>query len=138
MSLATAMTLLTPDDLYWFNEGTHLRLYDKLGSRPVEQEGTAGVYFAVWAPNARHVSVMGDFNGWSKETNQLSPRGSSGVWEGFLPGLEAKSRYKYHIESQYNAYQVRQERSFRLRHKAPPRRHRTSGRWITRGMTRSG
>src|SRR5215217_3145290 len=69
-----------PQDMYLFNEGSHLRLYDKLGSHPATVNGVAGYQFAVWAPNADYVSVIGDFNGWDKGANRLSPVGSSGVW----------------------------------------------------------
>jgi len=106
MATAAGMTLLTDNDLHWFNEGTHLRLYDKLGSRPWVHEGTEGVYFAVWAPNARHVNVMGDFNGWSKTADPLVPQGRSGIWDGFFPGLKPGVRYKYHIVSLHNDYRV--------------------------------
>src|SRR5438874_6277987 len=81
-------SLLTDHDLYLFNEGTHYRLYEKLGSHLMTVEGQAGTYFAVWAPNAEHVSVMGSFNGWNKETHPLRPKESSGIWQGFIPGVE--------------------------------------------------
>ena len=79
-------SLLTNDDLFLFNEGSHYRLYLKLGSHLASVGGTDGVYFAVWAPNARYVSVVGDFNGWDRGSNPLGPRGQSGIWEGFVPG----------------------------------------------------
>jgi 1,4-alpha-glucan branching enzyme len=90
---------LTPQDLYLFNEGSHLRLYDKLGSHPTTQDGKAGFHFAVWAPNADYVSVVGDFNGWDVGKNRLNPIGSSGVWGGFIPGVQAGTLYKYHVAS---------------------------------------
>src|SRR5512143_1568262 len=92
---------LTDDDLYLFNEGTHYRLYEKLGSHVMEVDGVTGTYFAVWAPDARSVRVMGDFNGWNADTHGLAPRGSSGIWEGFLPGVGRGTRYKYHIWSRF-------------------------------------
>ncbi|MFN3822104.1 MAG: 4-alpha-glucanotransferase, partial [bacterium] len=79
---------LTDDDLYLFNEGRQLRLWEKLGAFPIEVEGREGCRFAVWAPDAEFVSVIGDFNGWNKESHPLYPHGSSGVWEGFIPGLK--------------------------------------------------
>ena len=88
---------LTPQDLYLFNEGSHLRLYEKLGSHPAEHNGQAGYHFAVWAPNADYVSVVGDFNGWDRGKNPLRPTGSSGIWAGFLPGVPGGTLYKYHI-----------------------------------------
>src|SRR5437764_5180577 len=84
-----AQPWLTPQDLYLFNEGSHLRLYDKLGAHPVTRDGKAGFHFAVWAPNAEYVSVIGDFNGWHPAANPLEPMGGSGVWGGFVPDVPA-------------------------------------------------
>ncbi|HVO85472.1 MAG TPA: 1,4-alpha-glucan branching protein GlgB, partial [Syntrophobacteria bacterium] len=81
------LSLLTDDDLYLFNEGNHFRLYEKLGAHLMSREGVEGTSFAVWAPDAEHVSVIGDFNGWAKGKHQLRPRGQSGIWEGFIPGV---------------------------------------------------
>jgi 1,4-alpha-glucan branching enzyme len=86
-----------PQDMYLFNEGSHLRLYEKLGSHPATVQGVAGYHFAVWAPNADYVSVVGDFNGWERGKNRLSPIGSSGVWGGFIAGVKSGTCYKYHI-----------------------------------------
>ncbi len=86
-------SLLTDDDLYLFNEGSHFRLYDKLGAHPVE----GGTWFGVWAPNAEQVSVIGDFNSWDTRANPLYPRASSGIWEGMIPGLAPGTVYKFHV-----------------------------------------
>ena len=88
-------SLLTDDDLYLFNQGTHYRLYEKLGAHVV----AGGTYFAVWAPNARAVSVIGDWNGWRPATpdDHLSPRASSGIWEGIVPHVGHGTRYKFAI-----------------------------------------
>jgi 1,4-alpha-glucan branching enzyme len=94
-------SLLTDDDLYLFNEGSHSRLYRKLGSHPAEADGKPGTYFAVWAPNAEEVSVLGDFNGWQAGKHRLTERGGSGIWEGFLPGVVPGTLYKYFIRSHY-------------------------------------
>jgi len=67
------------------------RIQDKLGAHPMTVKGAAGTYFAVWAPNANFVSVIGDFNGWDKAANRLAPRESSGIWEGFIPGARARA-----------------------------------------------
>ncbi len=91
---------LNATDLHLFNEGRHFRLYEKLGAHPMIVNGVAGIYFAVWAPNAERVAVVGDFNGWSGERYPLAPHGSSGIWEGFVPGVEAGARYKYRLRSQ--------------------------------------
>jgi len=98
--------LLTKDDLYLFNQGRHYRLYNKLGAHLVSTDDGEGAVFAVWAPNAREVSVIGDFNGWNINAHPLELRGKSGIWEGFIPGVRKGSLYKYHIESNYNDYKV--------------------------------
>jgi 1,4-alpha-glucan branching enzyme len=100
------VSLLTEEDVYLFNEGSHFRLYQKLGSHPAEANGLQGTYFAVWAPNAVSVSVIGDFNRWDKERTRLRPRGTSGIWEGFVPNAGAGDFYKYHIQSRYHSYTV--------------------------------
>ncbi|MBI4405700.1 MAG: 1,4-alpha-glucan branching protein GlgB [Deltaproteobacteria bacterium] len=91
---------ITADDIYLFNEGNHFRLYEKLGARPAEHKGIRGTYFAVWAPNARGVAVVGDFNGWNRQANPLTPAQSSGIWEGFIPGIGKGELYKYSIDGQ--------------------------------------
>ena len=98
----TRTSLLTDFDLYLFNEGTHVRVFEKLGAHVAEQDGTAGVVFAVWAPNAEAVSVIGDFNGWDFNANALQPRGSSGIWEGFIPRLGQGTLYKYSIKPRFS------------------------------------
>ena len=89
------------DDQYLFNAGDHTRLWDGLGGRLAHVDGVGGARFAVWAPNAASVSVIGDFNGWTHPGEPLRPVGASGVWDGFIPGLSAGSRYKYRVESSY-------------------------------------
>ena len=75
-------------DLHLFNEGRHVRLYEKLGAHPVELDGERGVVFRVWAPNARSVALIGGWNGWDKSVAPMSPLGDSGIWEHFVPGLQ--------------------------------------------------
>ena len=100
-------SLLTDDDVYLFREGSHFRLYDKLGSHTTEVDGRKGTLFAVWAPNAKHVSVIGDFNGWNPSEHPLAPRwDSSGIWEGFIPDLHKGAIYKYHIMSNNGEYRA--------------------------------
>jgi 1,4-alpha-glucan branching enzyme len=101
-----AMSLLTADDLHLFNEGTHYDLWKKLGSHIVCNGDAVGTYFAVWAPNAKSVSVIGDFNNWRKGETPLTQRGSSGIWEGFVSGIEQGTAYKYHIASRVAGYEV--------------------------------
>jgi len=113
-------SLLTEDDLFLFNEGSHLRLYEKMGSHLVTHDGVAGVYFAVWAPNARNVSVTGDFNGWNRNSHPLRPRGSAGIWEGFVGGIGQGTKYKYYIESQVGGYKVEKADPYAIHHETPP------------------
>ncbi|MEK7378584.1 MAG: 1,4-alpha-glucan branching enzyme, partial [Candidatus Binatota bacterium] len=101
-----ATTLLTKEDLYLFNEGSHFQLHEKLGAHLITTAGAAGTYFAVWAPSAEQVSVIGDFNGWDRERHLLRPRGQSGIWEGFVPGVGKGAHYKYHIVSRHRSYRV--------------------------------
>ncbi|MBI3991853.1 MAG: 1,4-alpha-glucan branching protein GlgB, partial [Candidatus Lambdaproteobacteria bacterium] len=84
-------------DLYLFGEGRHERIYDKLGAHLVELDGVAGVSFAVWAPNARGVSVVGDFNGWDGRLHPMRVLGHSGIWELFLPDVQEGAHYKFEI-----------------------------------------
>jgi 1,4-alpha-glucan branching enzyme len=114
-------SLLTQDDLYLFNEGTHYRLYDKLGAHPLSVDGTSGTYFAVWAPNAAEVSVMGEFNRWDKASHALRPRRDSGIWEGFISGVGPGTVYKYHINSRYQGYQVDKTDPLAFYNEIPPR-----------------
>ncbi len=105
-SVLSETDLLTQDDLYLFNEGNHFRLYEKLGARPTSHQGQAGVHFGVWAPNAEFVAVMGEFNGWNRESHPLHVREDSGIWEGFIPGLTPGALYKFHVRSRYRNYRV--------------------------------
>src|SRR5512134_2079106 len=114
-------SLLADDDIYLFNEGSHFRLYDRLGSHLAEHVGESGVYFAVWAPNAERVSVIGDFNGWDRASHPLRARASSGIWEGFVPGLAIGVCYKYWIESRHNGYQVEKADPFAVHAETPPK-----------------
>jgi 1,4-alpha-glucan branching enzyme len=94
-------SLLTEFDVALFASGKHFRLYEKMGSHLVTCEGQKGVCFSVWAPNAKSVSVTGDFNHWNPDSHPLKPRwDSSGIWEGFIPDLGKGTVYKYHIETQ--------------------------------------
>ena len=100
------LSIFSADDFYLFNQGSHFQLYEKLGARIVSEGETPGIHFAVWAPNACRVSVIGDFNGWDRSSHRLQPLASSGIWEGFIPGIGRGTVYKYFIESNHNGYQV--------------------------------
>ena len=115
------ITLLTDDDIYLFNEGAHFRLYEKLGAHPLSTDSQQGTYFAVWAPDARQVSVTGDFNGWNRTSHPLKPRERSGIWENFIPGTGKGTVYKYHIESRYKRYSVGKADPFATYCETPPK-----------------
>jgi 1,4-alpha-glucan branching enzyme len=115
-----ASSLLTADDLHLFNEGKHFRLYRKLGAHLVDPPNDAGARFAVWAPNAAEVSVIGDWNGWQKGRHRLEPRGGSGIWEGHVAEARAGSLYKYAIRSAASDYQVAKADPFAFRAQLPP------------------
>ena len=89
--------VLGPLDDYFIGEGSHLRLFDKLGAHFIHHEGAQGFHFAVWAPNARRVSVVGDFNAWDGRRNPMRRRVDNGIWEIFVPGLGAGHSYKFEI-----------------------------------------
>ncbi len=114
-------SLLTDQDLYLYNEGSHYRIYDKLGAHLVTANGEPGVAFGVWAPAAREVTVAGNFNDWSHSSHPLQPRGSSGIWEGFIPGLGKGELYKFHVVSSYDGYRVDKADPVGLFHEVPPR-----------------
>ena len=97
-------SLLTEEDVYLFNEGSHFRLYDAMGAHAVVLDSVTGTHFAVWAPNAEYVSVIGDWNGWDTGSHALRPHGQSGIWEGFAPGVGRGARYKYHVRSRFMGY----------------------------------
>ncbi|MBD8531033.1 1,4-alpha-glucan branching protein GlgB [Massilia sp. CFBP 13647] len=87
-------------DIWLLSEGTHYRPYEKLGAHPLRVEGVDGVNFAVWAPNARRVAVVGSFNNWDGRRHAMRKRGASGIWEIFIPGLAAGDVYKFEIKTQ--------------------------------------
>ncbi|MBK9264793.1 MAG: 1,4-alpha-glucan branching protein GlgB [Polyangiaceae bacterium] len=114
------VTRLSEEDLYLFAEGTHTRLYEKLGAHIMTADGVDGTYFAVWAPNAEQVTVVGDFNGWDRTAHPLAPRSQSGIWEGFVPGIEHGTVYKYFITSRFGGYAVEKADPFAFRAETPP------------------
>ncbi|MGH2704640.1 MAG: 1,4-alpha-glucan branching protein GlgB [Actinomycetota bacterium] len=114
------VTRLTPDDLYLFNEGSHLQLVHKLGAHPMTVGRARGTYFAVWAPDAEEVSVVGDFNGWEGR-DRLTPREKSGIWEGFVEGASKGDAYKFHVASRFRGYRADKLDPFAVRTEVPPR-----------------
>lgn len=118
----SGVSLFTDYDIYLFKQGNHFRLFEKLGSHPMTVEGVSGTYFAVWAPNAKKVSVVGDFNYWNTQTHPLFPRwDSSGIFEGFIPGIGIGALYKFNIESNINGYKANRGDPFAVYWEEPPK-----------------
>ena len=115
------MVELSAQDVYLFREGTLLRAYRHLGAHLLTVNGVPGTHFAVWAPNAEDVSLIGDFNGWQPGQHRLRPReDQSGIWELFVPQLGAGARYKYHIHSRINDYRMDKADPCAFRSEEPP------------------
>ncbi|MBT8262458.1 MAG: 1,4-alpha-glucan branching protein GlgB [Bacteroidia bacterium] len=121
MSKVITHSLFTEFDIDLFRAGKHFRLYEKLGAHLTELDGQKGVYFAVWAPSAKAVSVIGDFNFWIEGEHPLNIRwDSSGIWEGFIPGVEKGSKYKYKIHSHHGDVKTEKADPFAARCEHPP------------------
>src|SRR5690349_11974120 len=114
-------SLLTPQDLYLYNEGSHYRVYEKLGSHITEVNGVKGATFGVWAPNARNVFVIGSFNNWDHQSHPLHPSGTSGIWEGFIPGVKKGDLYKYYIVSHHHGHRIEKADPVGILFEKPPR-----------------
>ena len=116
-----AFSLLTDYDIALFRSGKHFRLYEKLGSHVLDNQGVTGTLFAVWAPNAKYVSVIGEFNGWSRAEHPLNPRwDGSGIWEGWIPNVGNGAVYKYFIASNTGA-DIEKGDPYALRWEHPPK-----------------
>jgi 1,4-alpha-glucan branching enzyme len=114
-------TVMGEQDFYLFNAGKHTRLYQKLGAHRVSLDGQQGTHFALWAPNADGVFVTGSFNGWNDKSHALRPRGNSGIWEGFIPGVQEGTLYKYCIHSRAMDYRVEKADPFSVFNEIPPK-----------------
>jgi 1,4-alpha-glucan branching enzyme len=122
MANVTAYSLFTDFDINLFKSGKHYRLYEKFGSHLITHNGIEGTYFAVWAPSAKQVSVIGDFNHWVDGQHQLNVRwDSSGIWEGFIPFVEKGTAYKYKIHSNNNGYISEKSDPYARRFEHPPK-----------------
>ncbi|MEO2063212.1 MAG: 1,4-alpha-glucan branching protein GlgB [Christiangramia sp.] len=114
-------SLFSEFDIYLFKSGKHFRLYEKFGAHPMELQGEKGVYFAVWAPSAKNVSVIGDFNYWLEGEHPLNVRwDESGIWEGFIPGVKLGDKYKYKIQSSVNDAKLEKADPYALKCEGPP------------------
>ncbi len=121
-NVRTDLTRITEHDIYLFREGNHFRLHEKLGAHSLSHNNSSGVHFAVWAPNAKSVAVIGDFNEWNPHAHPLTVRrDGSGIWEGFIPDLHKGQRYKYHIVSRHNNYTVDKGDPFGRLWELPPK-----------------
>ena len=109
-------------DIHLFKSGHHYKLYQKFGAHLVEHNGTEGTYFAVWAPNADAVFVLGTFNDWNRASHPLRPKGSSGIWEGFVPGIGQGTLYKYFVHSRFMGYRVEKADPFATFNEIPPKK----------------
>ncbi|MDX2001923.1 MAG: 1,4-alpha-glucan branching protein GlgB [Chitinophagales bacterium] len=115
------LSRFTEYDIHLFREGKHYALYDKLGCHKMEHNGAKGYYFAVWAPNAQYVAVVGDFNEWNKSSHAMHPRwDGSGIWEVFVPEAQQGHLYKYWIESRYHGYRMEKSDPYAFRWETPP------------------
>ncbi|MBI3811373.1 MAG: 1,4-alpha-glucan branching protein GlgB [Nitrospirae bacterium] len=114
--------LLTDYDVFLFKQGNHSRLHEKLGAHPITKQGMKGTYFAVWAPNAERVSVVGDFNDWNPAAHPIEVRkDESGIWEGFVPGVGPGALYKYHLVSRNKPFEVDKGDPFAFGWECPPK-----------------
>ena len=113
-------SLLDEREIRLFSDGSHCRLYEKLGAHPIRVGGSSGVQFAVWAPNAKRVSVIGDFNNWNHNSHPMRERGRTGVWEGFIPELGEGELYKYFIASIIEDHTVEKADPIARRTEVPP------------------
>jgi 1,4-alpha-glucan branching enzyme len=119
-TMSNSKTLLTDQDIHLFLEGTHSRLADVLGAHQTNEGDQHGTYFAVWAPTAQSVSVIGDFNGWNMDANPLTSTGRAGIWELFVPGVHSGVRYKYRVKSGSGDYVADKADPFGFMHETPP------------------
>ena len=117
----SATFTLTDIDRYLFNEGTHARLYDKLGAHLCTHHGVWGAYFAVWAPDATSLTVAGDFNDWNPTTHLLAAEGATGIWAGFVAGARQGQCYKYHVVSRYGGFVAEKADPFAFACELPPK-----------------
>src|SRR5206468_11589754 len=118
---SSRVIVLGDDVVHVVREGTQFVLYEELGADVITAGRAQGTYFAVWAPNAVYVSVVGNFNDWNAESHPLQVRGRSGIWEGFVADIGEGAIYKYHIVSRYHDYRVAKADPHGFSYEVPPR-----------------
>src|SRR5205814_2879116 len=122
MPTVTGRSVALPGhDQYLFREGTHSRLYEKLGAHFLEAGRDSATHFALWPPNAQSVSVIGDWNGWDPRSNPMGATGDSGIWTLNVPQAKPGSVYKFHIVSRHAGYRVDKADPYAFRAEQPPR-----------------
>src|SRR5205823_2569556 len=121
MATKTDQPFLTDFDLHLLSQGSHYRSYEKMGAHLATRDGKSGITFAVWAPNAERVSVVGDFNGWGAGEHPMQLQGTSGVWTSFVPDLAAGALYKYAITSREKGYRVEKADPYAFAAEVTPR-----------------
>jgi 1,4-alpha-glucan branching enzyme len=109
--IETDKALITEFDVHLYAEGNHYRIFEKLGAHPFEMNGKKGVHFAVWAPSAEAISVIGDFNNWKADANEMKPLAGSGIWTTFVPGVKEGATYKYFVRGA-NGYRAEKSDPF--------------------------
>jgi len=118
--ISDTLPMISGFDIDLFKSGNHYHIYNKLGSHIIERDGVKGTHFAVWAPNATNVSVVGNFNGWNRQAHALEARNDhSGIWEGFIPEIGRGEYYKYFIRSN-NGYEVEKGDPYATHWETPP------------------
>jgi len=119
--LAVKSDYFSEQDIQLFKEGSHFHLYQKFGAHLMTLNGRVGTYFSVWAPGAKYVSVIGDFNKWNQKEHTLNLRqDNSGIWEGFMPGVVQGDRYKFHINSKHKCYRTQKADPFAFASETAP------------------
>ncbi len=146
-STSEGFTLLTDFDIHLFKTGKHYKLYEKLGAHVMDTPDHKGTYFAVWAPNAKAISVLGNFNHWQDKQHTLHPRwDESGIWEGFFTDIHHGEAYKYAIHSNTGEYVVKADPFASLCETAPktasivwePKYEWKDGAWLDERINQAG
>ena len=122
--MGTEKVFISEDDQYYFGEGTHYEIYKKLGAHESVENGEKGFYFAVWAPHARSVSVVGEFNDWNPDAHTMERLEPLGIWQKFVPGVKSEQLYKFYIVKSNGEIVYRQTPLQSMRRSVPEPRQR--------------